>query len=111
MSDNQKKAAIRRLNDQLRCHKVGGRTYVSRGVAVLEFTSVVDILAAVASFDTFTNDNDPYGEHDCAVLTVGDHKVLFKIDYYDLTLTSGSEDPSDPKVTSRVLTIMLAEEY
>jgi hypothetical protein len=40
-------------------------------------------------------------------LVVAGHAVRFTIDYYDLTLEWGSEDPADPLVTVRVMTIML----
>lgn len=37
-------------------------------------------------------------------------EVFFAIDYYDRELTYGSEDPADPDVTTRVLTIMVRED-
>jgi hypothetical protein len=37
--------------------------------------------------------------------------VLGQTDYYDLKAKFGSEDPTDPKKTLRVLTVMLAKEY
>jgi hypothetical protein len=65
----------------------------------------------VETFDLFTQDNDPYGERDFGAFEHNGARIFWKIDYYDLTMTNGSEDPSDPKQTVRVLTIMLASEY
>jgi hypothetical protein len=104
-------ARIRELNDQLRREQVGGRIVITPGVATLGTEEMCRVLAAVAAFDNFTEDNDPWGEHDCAVLTVGGRRIIFKIDYFDRQLVHHSPDASDPAVTTRVLTVMLAEEY
>ena len=66
---------------------------------------------AVARFDAFTPDNDPYSEHDFGTVQVGGQTVFFKIDAYDLDLRGHSPDAADPSVTRRVMTLMLAEEY
>jgi hypothetical protein len=113
MSDAQslKAARICDLNDQLRCKAIGGRIVITRGVQALGVEGVLKVLAAVAEFDDFTEDNDPWGEHDCAVLTVEGRRLIFKIDYYDRDLAYHTPDASDPAVTSRVMTVVLAEEY
>jgi hypothetical protein len=36
---------------------------------------------------------------------------MFKIDYYDKSLTYHSPNAADPAVTERVITIMRADEY
>jgi uncharacterized protein DUF3768 len=107
----QVSARICTLNDQLRRLGRGGRIMITSGIQALDAAALARVLAAVAGFDAFTADNDPYGEHDCAILTVDDVRVLFKIDYYDRSLTYHSPDPSDPAVTERVMTVMLASEY
>lgn len=102
---------IRALNDRLRRLGEGGQVVITAGVAALAAAEVMQIVRAVQSFDKFTPENDPWGEHDCAVITVGGHRVIWKIDYYDPSCRWGSDDPADPKKTCRVLTIMLSSEY
>ncbi len=84
---------------------------MSAGVEQLGLDAVIEIFEAVNEFEAFTPDNDPYGEHDFGVIKVGSERIIWKIDYYDTALESGSPDPSNPAVTTRVLTVMLASEY
>lgn len=101
---------IARLNDRFRKTFVGGHVSITRSVAALGILGSHQVLQAVRDFDEFTADNDPAGEHGRGALTIGEHALFWRIDYYDLTLTQPSTDPADPAVTTRVLTIMCAEE-
>ena len=106
-----KSAAIQKLNDEFRRTGAGGRIMVTCGINGLPRPDKLAILSAVQSFNAFTPDNDPHGEHDFGSVEHAGLKVFFKIDYYDKTLSAGSEDPSDPAQTTRVMTLMLAQEY
>jgi hypothetical protein len=55
-------------------------------------------------------DNDPYHERDLGSFEHKGRTINWKIDYYDLLLHNGSREPSDPALTRRVLTVMLADE-
>jgi hypothetical protein len=103
--------AVARLNDALRVTGLGGHTLLTTGVSALEATELAAVLRAVAAFAAFDERNDPYGEHDCAIVIVDGLQVMWKIDYYDLDLSGHSGDPANADITRRVLTIMLAEEY
>ncbi len=111
MNDVVDVTTIRQLNDQLRHSLRGGVLVTTAGVRALGEGRQLEILKAVAEFDRFDADNDPYGEHYFGALEVGEERLFFKIDYYDQALSNHSPDPADPTVTKRVLTIMLAEEY
>lgn len=97
-------------NDAFRAHPVEGWMLTS-GVTESGAEFVTKAIEAVCSFDAFTPDNDPYGEHDFGSFRIAGKQLNWKIDYYDQRLEFGSPDPADPAITRRILTVMLAEEY
>jgi Protein of unknown function (DUF3768) len=99
------------LNDAFRRTGAGGRTVFTAGVSALGVEYSHLALMRVRTFTAFTPDNDPYEEHDFGSFDFLGRKLFWKIDYYDKALKYGSEDPTDPNQTTRVLTLMLAEEY
>ena len=102
---------IRELNDAFRTTMTGGRVMMTAGVDALSNVHKTLLIERVRTFDSFSADNDPHGEHDFGSIDFLGRKFFFKIDYFDATMEFGSEDPADPAKTTRVLTIMLAEEY
>ena len=99
------------LNDAFRRNPSSGAMVATAGVIGLGAGALPAILEMVRTFDAFTPDNDPYGEHDFGVLEWQGHRLFWKIDCFDKAMVFGSPDPGDPDVTTRVLTIMLAEEW
>ena len=65
----------------------------------------------VQNFNDFTPDNNPYSENDFGTFDYKGEKILWKIDYYDLNNKYHSEDPSNPYITNRILTIMTVYEF
>lgn len=88
-----------------------GQIVLTPGVAEEAEDFRQSVLAAVAQFDTFTEDNDPYADHTFGAFEVAGEKLFWKIDLYDTAYHYGSEDPANPKATRRALTIMLRSEY
>jgi hypothetical protein len=99
------------LNDGLRRTFARGKVVMTAGVAALPEEMLVRVLERVRHFDEFTKDNDPHGEHDFGSFDVAGVTYFFKVDYYSPDMEGGSEDPADPEKTTRVLTIMRADEY
>ena len=108
---NAQTAIIRTLNDQLRRDFSFGIAVMTPGVAALGATAAERIFRTIAVFDDFCHANDPHQEHDFGSFKAEGQTIFFKIDYYDKAMTMHSPDPSNPAVTQRVITIMLAEEY
>ena len=106
-----KSESIRALNDAFRRTFVGGAVMITAGVEALPPEQRRSLLAKVRAFDVFSEDNDPHGEHDFGAVDESGVKYFWKLDYYDRAAEFGSPDPADPAVTTRVLTIMRADEY
>lgn len=102
---------VRKLNDKLRTKLQGGTILVTAGFQAMSGIHRTAALMKLTSFNDFTPDNDPYGEHDFGSFEVAGHKLFWKIDYYDKAKQYHSPDPANPEVTERVLTLMLASEY
>lgn len=105
------RARIRQLNDEARRYLTDGKVVFTRGITALPEADQAAILERVRTFEDFTPENDPYGEHDFGAFEHNGQRVFWKIDYYDLEERFGSPDPADLSLTRRVLTIMLAGEY
>ena len=111
MADTSAAERIRKLNDAFRTSMSGGKVLMTAGVDALPSDVKAIVIRRVATFCDFTADNDPHGEHDFGNFEFAGRKFFWKIDTYDAAMELGSEDPADPAKTTRVLTIMLAEEY
>ena len=105
-----KSNAIRLLNDNFRSTLVGGRVVMTQGVVALPLDVRARLILAVQSFNQFTADNDPYGEHDFGSVEIAGETYFWQIAYYAPDLRSGAGDAALPE-TARVLTIMRADEY
>ena len=108
---DSKTARIAALNDELRQNFSEGLAVMTPGIAALGAEAVARIVKTIAVFDDFCHANDPHEEHDFGSFEADGHKIFFKIDYLDQNLKYHSPDPSDPVVTVRVITVMLADEY
>ncbi len=102
---------IRELNDRFRSTMTGGRVILTAGVDALPSDVKARVIRRVATFSEFTAHNDPNKEHDFGNFTLAGRRFFFKIDAYDANMEFGSEDPTDPSKTTRVLTVMVASEY
>ena len=104
--------AVRDLNDRFRKQGLGnGSVMITAGLQECGEAFIRKAVDAVRAFDAFTEANDPWGEHDFGAIEIDGEKVFWKIDAYDPSLTTGSENPANEAKTHRVLTIMLAREY
>lgn len=116
---------IARLNDRARqAMGLACVAVATEGFRALSEEDQSRVREMVETFDAFAPDNDPHGERDFGAIyqdsdghwtttrpTRSAETVFWKIDAYDRDLRFGSEDPANPAVTRRVLTLMLASEY
>jgi len=100
--------SIRELNDAFRRNLVGGKCVITAGVAALGGVTVTQLIDKVRQYSEFNPDNDPYGEHEFGAFDHAGIRFFWKIDLYEEPGVKGAD--GQPLAT-RVLTIMLAEEY
>ena len=102
---------IAKLNNDFRKSFIGGEVLLTAGIATMSSEDKANIVSLVQNFNDFTPDNNPYSENDFGTFDYKGEKILWKIDYYDLNNKYHSEDPSNPYITNRILTIMTVYEF
>jgi len=88
-----------------------GKLVMTSGIAAQSDEFRTALIVELINFDAFDEDSDPYEMHEMGVLEIEGEKVWFKFDLYDENYEYGAEDPTDPKRTRRVLTLLLPSEY
>lgn len=106
-----KLARIRELNDAFRTTLRGGKVMMTANVTALPDMVRAAAICAMAEFSAFDEANDPHGEHDFGRFKLCNRSFIWQMSYFDLRYQSLSEDPADERITRRVLTLMLAEDY
>jgi hypothetical protein len=95
-------------NDTFRKTLSGGTVLLTAGVDELPDMVKAEALCTIAKYDAFSEDNDPYGEHDFGSFELCGRSFFWKIDLYE---EPDVKDKNGETVVTRVLTIMRADEY
>jgi hypothetical protein len=101
---------IAQLNDRFR-RSPGANWVITASVQAKGAEFIRRAVQAVVAFDHFPEGDNPHGERDFGAFDLSGQRLFWKIDYYDHALEYGSPDPTNPTITQRVMTIMLAEDY
>src|ERR1700733_10309962 len=75
LSENTKRIA--ELDDRLRRFGSGGEIMMTQGVMALPPTAIMKAVAAMRSFTDFSEDNNPYQEHDFGKFDADGHEFFF----------------------------------
>jgi Protein of unknown function (DUF3768) len=112
MTTTQTATMIAELNDRFRKgDRTLGKHIASVLVNALNSEQQQELTRLVRVFNDFTEGNDPHQEHDFGSVEMDSEKYFWKIDYFDSEFEYGAEDPSDPRYTRRLLTLLHSSEY
>lgn len=104
---------IGELNDQFRQGDMSLGIYLKTPeVRALTFEQQDELLELVRGSNWFSdNCNEPDYERDFGKVTLDGKGYYWQIEYKDPSLTQASEEPANPNVTKRTMTLMREDEY
>lgn len=77
-SKADKRTDISALNDRFRRTGVGGEIYITAGSEGLGVEAMLEIHQEIAMYNSFSEDNDPYGEHDFGNIEYSNCKIFLE---------------------------------
>jgi hypothetical protein len=84
---------------------------ITSDVSYLPQEQLLELVAKVQAFESFTPENDPYGERDFGQVRQDEIDYFWKINCYDRTLGFDSVDPVDSAQTIRILFLIKVDAY
>lgn len=90
-----------------------GQAVSTPGFRELSEAEQAGLIRGVIGFDSFTEDNDPWGLHDFGIVEFGTARIFWKIDLFDPDYCFGVDLAAavDPAKVRRVLTLYLPSEH
>ncbi len=76
MTDKDSREKIKSLNDRLCQTMCSGRVMITQGIIAPDAAQFARLIPLIMNFNDFTEDNDPYGEHDFSSLILDGHCIF-----------------------------------
>ena len=91
--------------------QIQGRFVLSKGIQSLTPQVQIEVFAKIRNYNDFTVENSPSEERSFGVIYHADVSVVWTIDSFDENYQCSGEGRANPKVSRRVLKIVLEREY
>ena len=102
---------LKKLNDDFRTGEINPiQLIITPGIHRYSSCDMDQILRRVKELTDFTCDTDISKEHAFGIFNFKGDNIVFLIEYFDISMTEFSSDPTNKSSTTRIMTVKLETE-